>query len=106
MTAIATTARVEVDPFPTFILGPWAGAGLGVAFLSLPHPDCACPPVDPSEPAAAFDLGVEVRPVREFAIGIFVADLVLLHNPYPTNPIPFLDNARLFSLGLRAVGRY
>ncbi len=97
--------RVELQPFPESIVGPWLGASLGLALLDGLAAKVA------AALETTFDVGVEIRPVKALAIGPYLATKVFLTDPYkiePENPSPEYNGVvslGVVSLGVRAAVR-
>jgi hypothetical protein len=93
--------RVELQPLPTWVVGPWIGAELGLMVFEGPHVSR----VDFRSTAleGTLDVGLEVRPWSALAIGVYAAGKQCLTDPY--SPAADQNETYLLSAGLRVAGR-
>lgn len=91
--------HIEFQPFAESVVSPWAGAGVNMTSLSGPN-------VREVALGTTLDVGVDLCPTRDSAIGAYAKAMWFLTDPYQVDPergSGFLDG---LSLGLRVAGRF
>lgn len=91
--------HIEFQPFAESVIAPWAGAGVNMTSLSGRN-------VRAVALGTTLDVGVELRPTRDLAIGAYAKAMRFLTDPYQADPERGSHITDGLSLGLRVAGRF